>query len=125
LIPCLLNIESSGYQQSPQLAAINRESQDGPATAAFASSTTQLKSQWITRPKPRLSFLSVFNSVGAQWNFATLNPHSENEHLFFIAQIANDFEQINGLFNNTINAIYHQVQTYTTSNESFMYSQML
>jgi hypothetical protein len=40
-------------------------------------------------------------------------------------RIANDFEQINGLFNDTIKAICHQIQAYTTSNESFTYSQML
>ena len=89
------------------------------------SSTKQLKSQQTTRLKPKLSFLSVFNSVGAQWNSATLNPHSENEYLSFVARIANDFEQINGLFDDRINAICHQIQAYTTSNESFMYSQML
>ena len=42
-----------------------------------------------------------------------------------MAQIANDFEQINGLFDDTRNAICHQIQANTTSNESFMYSQML
>jgi hypothetical protein len=34
----------------------------------------------------------------------------KNEHLLFVAQIANDFEQINGIFDNTINGICHQVQ---------------
>jgi len=53
------------------------------------------------------------------------NPHSEHEHLSFVAQIANDFKQINGLFDDTLNAICHQVQAYTTSNESFTYLQML
>jgi hypothetical protein len=42
-----------------------------------------------------------------------------------VAQIANDFEQINGLFDDTLNAICHQIQAYTISNESFTYSQML
>ncbi len=42
-----------------------------------------------------------------------------------MAPIANDFKQINGLFDDTINAICHQVQAYTTSNESFTYSHML
>jgi hypothetical protein len=74
LIPCLINLETSGFQQSPRLAVINGDTQDGPKITAYTSSTMQLKSQLITRPKPRLSFLSVFNSVGAQWNFATLNP---------------------------------------------------
>ncbi len=125
LIPCLINLETSVLRQSPWLAAINRDTQDGLAIVAYTSSTTQLKSRQITRPKPRLSFLSVFNSVGTRWNFATSNHHSEYEHLSFVAQIANDFKQINGLFDDMINAICHQVKAYTTSNESFTYSKML
>jgi hypothetical protein len=54
-----------------------------------------------------------------------MNPHSDYEYLSFVAQIANDFEQINGLFDNTINEIRHHIQAYTTSNETFTYSQML
>jgi hypothetical protein len=123
--PCLINLETSGLRRSPRIAALNGVIKDDPAIAAYTKSTTQLKSRRTTRPKPRLSFLSVFNSVGARWNFATSNPHSEHEHLSFVAQIANDFEQINGLFDNTLNAICHQIQAYTTSNESFTYSQML
>ena len=58
--------------------------------------------------------------------FATKNPHSEqHEHLSFVAQIANNFEQINGLFDYTNNAFCHQIYAYTTSNESFTYLQML
>ena len=125
--PRLINLETSGQRRSSRIAALNGVTNDDPAIAAYTSSTTQLKSsRRITRPKPRLSFLSVFNSVGARWNFATIsNPHSEYEHLSFVARTANDFEQINGLFDDTLNAICHQVQAYTTSNESFTYSQML
>jgi hypothetical protein len=61
LIPHLINLETSGLRQSPRLAAINGDTQDGPAIATYTSSTMQLKSRWITRLKPRLSFLSVFN----------------------------------------------------------------
>jgi hypothetical protein len=125
LAPRLINLETSGLRQSSWIAALNRVTRDNPAITAYTSSTTQLKSRWITSPKPSQSFLSVFNSVGTQWNFTTLNPHSEHEHLSFVAQIANDFEQINSLFDNTINAKCHQIQAYTTSNESFKYSQML
>jgi hypothetical protein len=39
--------------------------------------------------------------------------------------MANDFEQINGLFGDTINLFCHQIYAYTTFNESFTYSQML
>jgi len=79
--PRLINLETSGLRRSPRIAALNGVTQDDPAIAAYTSSTTQLKSQRTTRPKPRLSFLSVFNSVGTRWNFATSNPHSEHEHL--------------------------------------------
>ncbi len=142
--PLLKNLETSGLRRSSRIAALNGVTNDDPAIAAYTSSTPQLKSRQTTgRPKPKLSFLSVFNSVGARWNFATAsnphkqnehislvaatvsNPHSEYEHLSFVARIANDFEQINGLFDDTLNAICYQVQAYTTSNESFTYSQML
>jgi hypothetical protein len=115
-IPCLINLETAGLWRSPRIAELNRITQDGPAIAAYTSSTTQLKSRRTTRLKPKLSFLSVFNSVGALWTFATTNPHSDYEHLSFVAQIENDFEQINGLFDNTINEICHHIQAYTTSN---------
>jgi hypothetical protein len=51
----------------------------------------QLNSQWIIQPKPKLSFLSVFKSVGALWTFAPQNSHSTNEHFSFVAQISNNF----------------------------------
>jgi hypothetical protein len=125
-VPHLINLETLGLRQSSRLTALNGVTQDNPAIAAYTSSTTQLKSsQRTTRPKPKLSFLSVFNSVGARWNFSTTNPHSENEHLSFMARIAKDFEQINGFFDDTMYAICHQVQAYTTSNESFTYLQVL
>ncbi len=62
---------------------------------------------------------------GALWTFAPQNPHSTTEHLSFVAQISNYFEQINGLFDDTINDFYHHIVAFTTSNESFTYSQML
>jgi hypothetical protein len=65
LVPRLINLETSGLRQSSWLAALNGVTQDDPAIAAYASSTTQLKSRQTTRLKPKLSFLSVFNSVGA------------------------------------------------------------
>jgi hypothetical protein len=66
LVPCLKNLETSGLRQSSRIAAINNgANHDGPAIAAYTVSTTQLPSQRITRSKPKLSFFSVFNSVGA------------------------------------------------------------
>jgi hypothetical protein len=104
-IPCLINLETAGLRGSPRIAELNRVTQDGPAIVVYISSTMQLKSRRTTRLKPKLSFLSNFNSVGALWTFATTNPHSDYEHLSFAAQIANDFEQINGLFDSAINEI--------------------
>jgi hypothetical protein len=43
-IPRLINLETSGLWQSPRLAALNRDTQDGLAIAAYTSSTMQLKS---------------------------------------------------------------------------------
>jgi hypothetical protein len=57
------------------------------------------------RPKPKLSFLSLFTSVGAQWNFAISIHHSDNERFSFVARIADDFERINGLFDDTVSEI--------------------
>ncbi len=121
-VPHLINLKMSGLQQSPQIAALNWVNHDGPAIVAIHFI---LQSQWITQPKPKLSFLSVFNSVGALWKFAPQYPHSTNEHLSFVAWISNDFEQINGLFDDTINDFCHHIMAFTTSNESSTYSQML
>ncbi len=65
LVPHLVNLETMGLRRSPRIAILNGINQDSPAIAAYTSSTTQLKSQQITRLKPMLSFLSVFHSVGA------------------------------------------------------------
>jgi hypothetical protein len=84
-IPHLINLETAGLRQSPRIAELNRVTKDGPEIAAYTSSTMQLKSRQTTRSKPKLSFLSVFNSVGALWTFATTIPHSDYEHLSFVA----------------------------------------
>jgi hypothetical protein len=42
-----------------------------------------------------------------------------------VAHFLNDFDHLNGLLDDTINDICHQVHAYATSNESFTYSQML
>jgi hypothetical protein len=77
------------------------------------------------KPRPRFSFLSVFNLVGSLWTFATTSSHIDNETLSFVAQFSNNYECLNVLFDDTINDICHQVHAYATSNESFMYLQML
>jgi hypothetical protein len=42
-----------------------------------------------------------------------------------VAQLSNNYDWMNGLFDNTINNICHQIHAYATSNESFTYLQML
>jgi hypothetical protein len=43
-----------------------------------------------------------------------------------VAQISLDLDRLNGLFDNTINNICHQIHEFTTSdNECYTYSQML
>jgi hypothetical protein len=42
-----------------------------------------------------------------------------------MAHFCNNFDWLNGLFNDTINEICHQIHAYTTLNESFTYLQML
>jgi hypothetical protein len=64
-VPLLFNLETSGLRQSPRIAALNDTTQDGPAIVAYISSTTQAHSWQIVKPKPKLSFLSVFTLVGA------------------------------------------------------------
>ncbi len=125
VVPRLINLETSGQQQSPRIAAmINRANHNGLEIVAYTTSPMQLPLRRITPSKPKLSFLFVFNSVGALWTFAPQSHHS-NEQLSFVAQISNNFEQINGLFDDRINNFCHHILPFTTSNEAFTYSQML
>ncbi len=82
-------------------------------------------SRQYTRPKQRLLFYSVFNLVGSLWTFATTSSHYDVETYSFMARFSNDYDHINGLFDDTINNICHQIHAYATSNKCFTYSQML
>jgi hypothetical protein len=68
LAPPLNNLEMSGLRQSPRIAALNNANSDCLAIAAYSVSTMQIPSRHM-RPKPQLSFLSVFNLVGSFWTF--------------------------------------------------------
>jgi hypothetical protein len=58
--------------------------------------------------------------------FATRDTHSENERFSYVAQILHDLDRLNGLIDDTINNICHQIHAFTTSdNECYTYSQML
>jgi hypothetical protein len=71
------------------------------------------------------SFLSNFTSVGYLWTFATTNTYPVDEQFSFVACFSNDFDQLNGLFDDTMNEICHQIHAYTTLNKSFTYLHML
>jgi hypothetical protein len=70
-------------------------------------------------------FLSVFNLVGSLWTFTTTSSHAARETFSFVVQRLNNYDQLNGLFDDTINDICHQVYAYAISNKSFTYLQML
>jgi hypothetical protein len=123
-VPPLINLETSGLQQSPRLAALQNNN-NAPAIAAYTTSTLPISSQFFTKPRPQHLFLLVFNLVGSLWTFATTSSHMDNETFSFLACFLNDYDCLNGILDDTINDIYHQVHLYATSNESFTYSQML
>ena len=116
--PALINLETSGLRRSPRLAALQNSNTDAPAIAAYTSSTTPSASRLFSKPRPRLSFLSVFNSVGSLWTFATTTSHANYETYSFVARLSNDYNRLNGLFDDTLNDIYHQVHAFATSNET-------
>jgi hypothetical protein len=121
--PPLINLEMSGLRCYPRIAAITNANSGGPDIVAYSISTKQSRQM---RPKPRLSFLSVFNLVGSFWTFATRDTHSENKQFSYVAQILHDLDRLNDLFDDTINDICHQIHAFTTSdNECYTYSQML
>jgi hypothetical protein len=81
-------------------------------------------SRLATRTRPWLSFLSVFTSIGYLWIFVSTNSYPVDEQFSFVAHVSNDFKSLKGLFDDTINEVYHQIHAYTTS-ESFTFLQML
>ena len=74
-----------------------------------------------------MAFLSIFCAVGVLWTFSTsLSPNFHNKgcHSFTI-RVSNEYERRNGLFNDTMNELCHQVKYFTTSNEEYTYKHML
>ncbi len=59
------------------------------------------------------------------WTFATTGSHTDYETFSFVARLSNAYDQLNGLFDDKINDICHQIHAYATLNESFTYLQML
>ncbi len=95
------------------------------AIAAYTTSAIPITSRLFTKPRPRLLFLLVLNLVGSLWAFATTSSYMDSETFSFEAYFSNDYDCLNGLLDDTINDICHQVHAYAASNESFMHLQML
>ena len=124
IAPALINLETSDLRWLPQLAALQNNN-DAPDIVAYTTSITPSLSRLLSKPRPRLLFLLVFKLVGSLWTFATKSSHADHGTFSFVAQLSNNYDQLNGLFGDTINDICHQVHAYATSNETFKYSGML
>ncbi len=105
--PPPINLETSGLWNSPRITALNNS--NAPAISAYVTSTMPVTSRQYTRPKQRLSFYSVFNLVGSLWTFAMTSSHYDVETYSFVAEFSNNYDRLNGLFDDTINVICHQI----------------
>ena len=48
-----------------------------------------------------------------------------NECHSFVTRVSNDYERINGLFDDKMNDVMHRVKEFTTGNENFTFNKML
>ena len=126
--PQMINLETTGLRRSARLQQNAANSNSiGPTITAYTTTLRNSNHLRPSRTKTKLSFFSVFCSIGALWSFATsCMPHyHESKCHSFVARISNEYEKVNGLFDDTINGIIHHVKAFTTSNENFTYNEML
>ena len=129
--PQLIDLATSGLRRSKRIQNMSTSassSSDGPAIMAYASSATNENPFQSTRCKrPLLAFFSIFCAIGSLWSFTTATlPHYHNNTCHsFVTRVSNDYERVNGLFEDTLNEVCHQVKSFTTSNENYTYKQML
>ena len=126
--PKMINLATSSLRQSQRIKSMTNPNNNGPKIMAYTSSIN--KEGIFNRPKrkiPILVFFSVFCSIGALWSFTTSQcPHFHNKACrSFTSRLSNNYERINGLFEDTMNGLCHQVKSYTTSTEAYTYKQML
>ena len=123
-LPQMINLETSGLRRSSRIRA-----QSGPSITAYTTKTrsrNRLHSKNLKQP--RLAFLSLLTGVGRLWSFASVSsPHCDNigRCHSFVARVSNEYERVNGLFDDTINNMLHHVKAFTTGNENFTFNQML
>ena len=122
--PQMINLATSGLRRSQRIHNQN----SGPRVIAYTSTSRNERpfTQSFKTGK-RLSFYSVFCNIGLLWSFCTTDaPHFVHGQCHsYVSRVSNDYERINGLFDDTINDVIHHVKAYTTSNENFTFSQML
>ena len=127
----MINLATSGLRRSKRIQNItdaSSPSTSNPAIMAYTSSSrNEHPFQQPTRKKPILAFFSIFCSVGSLWSFAASTmPHFQGDTCHsFVTRVSNDYERVNGLFDDTLNEVCHQVKSFTTDNENYTYKQML
>ena len=124
----MINLATSGLRRSQRIKSLTNPNNEGPTIMAYTSCIN--KKVIFNRPKrkiPILAFFSVFFAIGALWSFTTSQcTHFHNEACHsFTSRVSNNYERINGRFDETMNELCHQVKSYTTSNEAYTYNQML
>ena len=127
----MINLETYGLIQSKLINNMMNPTiphDDGPAIMAYTSSVKcEIPFNFPKRKKPILAFFSIFCAVGAIWTFAmSLSPHFHNKACHqFTTRVSNDYERINGLFDDTMKKVCHQVKYFITPNEAYTYKHML
>ena len=95
IAPTMINLSTSGLRRSPclQEQANTSNSDKGPSTVAYTSGSKNMHP--VQRPKrqtSRISFFSVFSSVGVLWSSASSTmPHFFNgECHFFVTRFSDE-----------------------------------
>ena len=129
--PKMINLATSGLRQYKRIKNMMNPvspNDDGPAIIAYTSSVkNEIPFNHRKRKKPILAFFSILCAVGALCTFATsLSPnfHNKDCHLS-TTRVSDYYERINGLYDDTMNEVCHQVKYFTTSNKAYTYKQML
>jgi len=125
-LPRVINLETSRLRRSARLRNEFQSDNSGPAIVAYTSSSRYERLFKTSKKKQIISFYSVFSAVGTLWCFAFLSMPRffHNKCHSFVTRFSNDYERVNGLFDDTINDVVHHIKAFTTSNESYTYNRM-
>ena len=129
--PKMINMATYGLRRSKLIKNVmnpTNPNNGGPAIMAYTSSVkNESPFNGPCRKKPILEFFSIFCALGSLRTFSTsLSPHFHNKTFHSCkTRVSNDYKRINGIFNDTMNEVCHQVKYFTTSNKAYTYKQML